>query len=83
MLYEVITLADMFPYIFASLAISVGLATYLNSRFVVRFGARTIAFYAAAAYTVISLVYVVVFFKGNNPSIEVLIGFFAISYNFV
>ncbi len=73
-------LADMFPYIFASLAISVGLATYLNSRFVVRFGARTIAFYAAVAYTVISLVYVVVFFKGNNPSIEVLIGFFAIQF---
>ncbi|MCJ7716953.1 MAG: multidrug effflux MFS transporter [Anaerolineales bacterium] len=73
-------MADMFPYIFASLSISVGFATYLNSRFVVRFGARTIAFYAAIAYTLISILYVLVFISGNNPSIWVLIGFFALQF---
>ncbi|RIA10183.1 DHA1 family bicyclomycin/chloramphenicol resistance-like MFS transporter [Flavobacteriaceae bacterium MAR_2010_72] len=73
-------LAELFPYIFASLAISVGLSTYLNSRFVVRFGARQIAFYAAMAYTAISLLYVFLFINGQNPSIGVLIGFFALQF---
>ena len=73
-------MADMFPFIFASLAISVGLATYLNSRLVIRFGARKIAFYATIAYTFISLLYVGLFYSGSNPSISVLIGFFAVQF---
>jgi len=73
-------MADMFPYIFASLAISVGFATYLNSIFVIRFGARKIAFYAAISYTFISLLYVMLFWTGHNPSIVVLIGFFALQF---
>ncbi len=73
-------LADLFPYIFASLAISVGLATFLNSRFVIRFGARQIAFVAAIGYTIISLLYVVLYWGGHNPSIVVLIGFFALQF---
>lgn len=73
-------LADLFPYIFASLAISVGLSTYLNSRLVVQFGARRIAFIAAICYTLISLLYVLLFWSGHNPSIEVLIGFFALQF---
>lgn len=73
-------LADMFPYIFASLAISVGFATYLNSMFVMRFGARRIAFYAAIGYTIISLLYVMLYSSGHNPGIIVLIGFFALQF---
>ena len=52
-------LGDMFPYIFASLAISVGLATFLNSRYVVKFGMWRIAYIGTIAYCVISLLYVV------------------------
>ena len=73
-------LADMFPYIFASLAISVGLSTFLNSRLVVRFGAKRIAFIAAISYTLISLTYVVLFWSGRNPNVAVLIGFFATQF---
>lgn len=73
-------LADMFPYIFASLAISVGLATFLNSRFVMRFGARRIAFLAAIGYTGISLLYIILFWSGQNPSVSVLITFFGLQF---
>ncbi|WP_299549771.1 multidrug effflux MFS transporter [Seonamhaeicola sp.] len=73
-------LADLFPYIFASLAISVGLATYLNSVFVVKYGMWKIAYIATAAYAFISLAYVAVFWSGINPSIQVLLGFFAIQF---
>ena len=73
-------MADIFPYIFASLAISIGLATYLNSVFVERFGMQRIAFISALAYTLISFTYVVVFWSGNNPHVGVLVGFFAMQF---
>jgi len=73
-------LADLFPYIFASLAISIGLATYLNSRLVVKYGMMRLAYVASIAYTLISLLYVILFWSGNNPSIGVLISFFALQF---
>ena len=73
-------LADLFPYIFASLAISIGLATYLNSTLVVKYGMLRIAYISTFAYAVISLLYVVLFWSGTNPSIYVLVGFFAIQF---
>jgi DHA1 family bicyclomycin/chloramphenicol resistance-like MFS transporter len=73
-------LGDKFPYIFASLAVSVGLATFLNSRYVIRFGMWRIAFAATIAYCLVSLLYVILFWSGANPSIEVLIAFFAMQF---
>jgi len=73
-------LGDKFPYIFASLAIAIGLATFLNSRYVIRFGMFRIAYAGTIAYCVISILYVVLFWSGVNPSIEVLILFFAVQF---
>ncbi|WP_396601449.1 multidrug effflux MFS transporter [Algibacter sp. R77976] len=77
---EQYNLAEMFPYIFASLAISIGLATFLNSRLVVKYGMMRIAFLANIAYALISVLYVVLFWSGNNPSISVLLSFFAFQF---
>ena len=73
-------LAEMFPYIFASLSISIGLATYLNSTLVVKFGMMRIAFVGTMAYTTVSILYVFLFWSGTNPSIYILIGFFALQF---
>lgn len=73
-------LGDKFPYIFASLAIAVGLATFLNSRYVVKFGMWRIAYAATIAYCIISILYVILFWSGINPSIEVLILFFTLQF---
>ena len=73
-------LAELFPYIFASLAISVGLATYLNSRLVVKYGMWRIAYVGTIAYAIISVLYVVLFWSGVNPSIGILISFFALQF---
>ena len=73
-------LADMFPYIFASLAISVGLATFMNSQLVEKYGMWRIAHIASAGYTVVSLLYVILFWSGNNPSIYILLTFFAMQF---
>tara|TARA_R110002050_G_scaffold24083_2_gene64218 strand:- start:10179 stop:11384 length:1206 start_codon:yes stop_codon:yes gene_type:complete len=73
-------LADMFPYIFASLAISVGLATFFNSRFVVKYGMMRIAYISTIAYATISVLYVILFWSGQNPSIFILLSFFALQF---
>jgi len=73
-------LVEMFPYIFASLAISIGLATFLNSQLVEKFGMMKIAFYSTLAYAFVSVLYVVLFYNGQNPSIYVLISFLALQF---
>lgn len=77
---EQYNLADMFPYIFASLAISVGLATFLNSQLVVKYGMLKIAYVSCIAYAVISVSYVIIFWSGQNPSIYILLSFFALQF---
>jgi len=73
-------LGDLFPYIFASTAFSVGFATFTNSRLVIRFGSFNIAYYATIAYAAISLLYVLLFYSGTNPSIGILITFFLLQF---
>ena len=73
-------LAEEFPLIFASLAISVGLATFLNSQLVVRFGMKRIVHLGMLSYVLTSLIFIILFHSGNNPSIEVLIAFFALQF---
>ncbi|GAB1858168.1 multidrug effflux MFS transporter [Flavobacteriaceae bacterium MHTCC 0001] len=73
-------LAELFPYIFASLAFFLGLATYLNSKLVLKFGMWRIALYAAIAYTFISLLYILLFFSGKNPNIYTLLTFLSLDF---
>ncbi len=73
-------LADMFPYIFASLSISIGLATFFNSQLVVRFGMFRIGFASATLYAAVSLIYVILYWSGNNPNIYILVSFFALQF---
>ena len=73
-------LGEWFPYIFASTAFSVGFATFANSRLVMRFGSFNIAYFATVGYAAISLLYVALFYSGNNPSIEILIAFFLLQF---
>ena len=72
-------LAEEFPIIFASLAIAIGLATYLNSKLVMRFGMWRLSFLAIIAYVLISVLYIILF-PQSNPSITVLITFFALQF---
>jgi DHA1 family bicyclomycin/chloramphenicol resistance-like MFS transporter len=73
-------LGEDFPLIFASLAIGVGFATYLNGVYVVRIGMKRIALVSLAAYCLSSLLYVVLFFNTSNPALWVLLTFFAIQF---
>lgn len=54
-------LVDEFPYIFAGLAISIGLATFLNGTLVLKFGMRKLAFRALAFFSGFAILYLVLF----------------------
>ena len=71
---------EEFPLIFASLAVSVGLSTFMNSQLVVKFGMRKIVHFAMLSFVLISLVFIILFSSGNNPSIEILLGFFVLQF---
>ena len=77
---EQYNLGEYFPYIFASLAITIGLSTYLNSALVMRFGMRNLVNLALIAFVSVSFIYVVLFWSGKNPRIEILIVFFMLQF---
>lgn len=68
-------LTESFPYIFAGLACSVGLSTFLNGTLVMRFGMRRLALMALTAFCAIAILYVVVFYGSPNPNVAVLVLF--------
>ncbi len=73
-------LAESFPYIFAGLAVSVGLSTFLNGTLVLRFGMRRLALMAITAFTIIAMAYVVLFLNQPNPSVIVLVAFLFVQF---
>ncbi|EAR01040.1 multidrug effflux MFS transporter [Maribacter sp. HTCC2170] len=73
-------LADEFPYIFAGLAISIGLATFLNGTLVLKFGMRKLAFTALMFFSFIAVLYVLLFWNSENPNLIVLIGFLSVQF---
>lgn len=77
---EQYNMPDLFPYIFACLALSVGLATFMNSKLVVKYGMLRLSYLATIAYAAVSILYVILFWSGKNPSIGILISFFALQF---
>ena len=73
-------LKEEFPFIFAGLAISVGLATFLNGKLVLKLGMERLVTIALIAYFLFSATYLFLFFGSPNPPIAVLVGFFALQF---
>lgn len=73
-------LADEFPFIFAGLAISMGAASLSNGSIVLKFGMKRLATAALYTFFGISLLYILLFFNSENPSVEILLLFFAIQF---
>ena len=73
-------LGDLFPYIFASLAVTIGLSTFLNSAIVIRFGMWNLVNIALIVFVLNALVYIVTFWSGVNPPIGVLVAFLMLQF---
>ena len=73
-------LKEEFPYIFAGLAIAVGLATFLNGTFVMKYGMLKLVSIFMVVFTAISFCYIGLFFNSENPSITILLLFFGLQF---
>jgi DHA1 family bicyclomycin/chloramphenicol resistance-like MFS transporter len=73
-------LVDEFPYIFAGLAITVGLATFLNGTFVLRFGMFKLVTIFLVVFSLIPILYIVLFYGTKNPSVSILLIFFGLQF---
>ena len=73
-------LKQEFPYIFAGLAIAIGTSTFLNGTLVLKFGMEKMVTTFLLAYFGISVLYVLLYFSGGNPSIEILLLFFGFQF---
>ena len=69
-------LKEEFPFIFAGLAIGIGLATFLNGTLVVKLGMSKLVNIFTIVFTLVPLVYIFLYSGESNPSIYVLIAFF-------
>ncbi|NVN18771.1 MFS transporter [Muricauda sp. HICW] len=73
-------LKEVFPYIFAGLAISIGLSTFMNGTLVMRFGMRRLSLMATIVFCMVALTYSFLFLNSPNPSIYVLVGFLSVQF---
>ncbi len=73
-------LKEEFPYIFGLLAISIGSAIFLNGTLVLKYGMEKLVTVSLFSYFVISLVYILLFYNAQNPSITILLVFFGMQF---
>jgi DHA1 family bicyclomycin/chloramphenicol resistance-like MFS transporter len=73
-------LVDEFPYIFASLALTVGFATFLSGQLVMKLGMKVLLKYALIGFASISTLYVILFYNSPNPSMPILLSFFGAQF---
>ena len=73
-------LIDEFPYIFAGLAIAMGFSIFLNGNLVLKFGMEKLITIALFSFFGVSFLYFILFYNTSNPSIEVLLLFFALQF---
>lgn len=69
-----------FPYIFAGLAIAIGVAILLNATFVVRFGMEKMVRTSLLGFFSVSVLYLLIFSSVEQPNIYILLAFFALQF---
>ena len=67
--HDVFGVGKWFPYLFAVLALFLGVASFLNSRIVMRFGMRKIVRLAMACSPVVSLMYLLICLLVDDPGL--------------
>ncbi len=73
-------LVDAFPFIFACLAMTVGSATFINGKLVVKLGMEKLLRTALLGFFLISVLYIILFYQSENPPVVILIVFFGLQF---
>lgn len=74
-------LGNSFSIYFGGLALAIGIASYVNSRLVIKYGMETLCFAALLVLSTISLVFFLVIFTfQHQPALTLLMGFLAVIF---
>ena len=76
-------LKQEFPYIFAGLAVAIGIAIFLNGSFVVKYGMEKLVTLSLIGYFIVSVLYIVIFYNTPTPHIYYLLSFFGLQFFFI
>lgn len=83
-LQEQFALGDLFPVVFGTIACSIGVATILNSRLVVRFGMRFLVSWSLRIIFGLSLVAMLVFLvAAGQPSLWIFMSYIMLVFFFI
>lgn len=66
---------DQFSYLFGSIALAMGIAMFTNGRLVIKVGMLKLINTASIFFTLIPLLYIVLFSHSGNPNVYLLIAF--------
>ncbi|NMH87243.1 multidrug effflux MFS transporter [Flavivirga sp. Y03] len=72
-----------FPYVFAALSFVFGISTFLNGRFVVKYGMHNLVTISLYLFSLTSLIYLFAFYNSENPSITILMLFLFFQFLFL
>ncbi|WP_106794209.1 multidrug effflux MFS transporter [Aquimarina sp. Aq78] len=73
-------MVDEFPYLFAAIALTVGVSTFINGSYVVKFGMKKMVALSSIFFTLVPLVYVLLFYNSTNPNVYILLSFFVLLF---
>ncbi len=72
-----------FPYVFAALSFVYGISTFLNGRLVMKYGMHNLVTISLYLFSFTALVYLLVFYNLENPSITILMIFLFFQFLFL
>ena len=78
---EQYALGDKFPLYFATISLSLGTASFLNTRLVMRFGMRKLVRWALGAVSILAVIFLFIAIPmGGNPPLWVLMTYLMVSF---
>lgn len=73
-------LGATFTLYFAVLSLSIGVASFINSKFVIKYGMRFLSYYALAIIMITSVLFALLrFFMGDEPSLMFFMGYLVVT----
>lgn len=73
-------LVEEFAYIFGGVSLFLGFATFLNGTLVIKYGMKRLATIALYLFTLLALLYSILFVYTENPNLYVLLAFIAVTF---
>ena len=73
-------LKEEFPFVFAGIALTIGVSTFTNGMLVMKYGMHKLALAALITFSILPFIYLFLFSSQSNPPLVVLLVFMALQF---